>query len=239
MMNSPSGQPSIELFGITIMEPMVTFTDLWVTAVCVFAFIKLGKSSSLVTIKSYIRYYFLCMGTATLIGGIFGHAFQYNFGMGWKIPSWVMSSVGLFCIQKATLLFVRPLINDVLNRFINGMVILVFISMTYLTVIKASFLYVQIHLAIGFLLVVLPLHSYAYMKTHNKGSKYFVLSTLLLSSSLAVYLNNIQLSIWFNHLDIAHTIMAISLFFFYKGSLKFGTLKQGNVLKMQGSVGNS
>lgn len=239
MMNSPSGQPSIELFGITIMEPMVTFTDLWVTAMCVYAFVKLNKVSSLSTVKPYIRYYFLCMGAATLIGGIFGHAFQYNFGVGWKIPSWVISSIGLFCIQKATLLFVKPIINDVLNRFINGLVIVVFISMTYLTVINASFVYVQIHLAIGFLLVVLPLHSYALTKTQNTGSKYFVLSTFLLASSLFVYLNEVQLSIWFNHLDIAHTIMTISLFFFYKGTLKLGTLKQGNVLRMQRSVSNS
>lgn len=239
MMKSPSGQPSIELFGITIMEPMVTFTDLWVTAMCLYAFVKLSKVYSLGTVKPYIRYYFLCMGTATLIGGIFGHAFQYNFGVGWKIPSWVISSVGLFCIQKATLLFVRPLINEVLNRFINGIVILVFISMTYLTVINASFVYVQIHLAIGFLLVVLPLHSYAYIKTQNTGSKYFVLSTFLLASSLFVYLNEVQFSIWFNHLDIAHTIMTISLFFFYKGTLKLGTLKQGDILRMQRSVGNS
>lgn len=238
-MNSPSGQPSIELFGITIMEPMVTFTDLWVTAVCIYAFISLGKVGTLSSMKPYLRYYFLCMGIATLIGGIFGHAFQYNFGVGWKIPSWVVSSIGLFCIQKASILFIRPLISDVLTRFINALIIFVFISMTYLTIIKASFLYVQIHLAIGFMIVVLPIHTYVFFKTRNSGSKYFVLSTLLLASSLVVFTNNIQLSIWFNHLDIAHTIMTISLYFFYRGTLKLGTLKQGNVLRMQHTVSNS
>jgi hypothetical protein len=71
---SPSGQPSIELFGVTIMEPMVTFTDLWITAVALFAFWKLRQWNQPGSMHAYMRWYFLLMGIATFFGGILGGA---------------------------------------------------------------------------------------------------------------------------------------------------------------------
>lgn len=54
---SDSGQPTIEIFDIPIMEPMVTFTDLWITAVCLFALfklIKLNKKGKCISISAGI-----------------------------------------------------------------------------------------------------------------------------------------------------------------------------------------
>ena len=56
IIKSASGQPSIEVFGITIMEPMVTFTDLWITAVCIFALIKLIKLDKKGKVHQYMRW---------------------------------------------------------------------------------------------------------------------------------------------------------------------------------------
>ena len=95
---SPTGQPTIELFGLPIMEPMVTFTDLWITIVCLFAFLSLRKKAFPGVIHRYMRYYFLIMALATFLGGVLGHAFQYAVGIEWKLPGWLISMIAVMAI---------------------------------------------------------------------------------------------------------------------------------------------
>ena len=79
-------QPSIEILGLQIDEPVTTFTDLMVSAVCFYAFIKLSKIPVHNKVHLYLRYYFLSMGIATIIGGLVGHGFFYLFNTQWHSP---------------------------------------------------------------------------------------------------------------------------------------------------------
>lgn len=83
---SDSGQPTIEIFDIPIMEPMVTFTDLWITAVCLFALFKLIKLNKKGKVHQYIRWYFGIMALATFLGGVLGHAFSICRWSGMETP---------------------------------------------------------------------------------------------------------------------------------------------------------
>jgi hypothetical protein len=49
------------------------------------------------------------------------------------------------------------------------------------------------------------------------------------------YTSGVGLHTWFNHLDLAHTVMAISLYFFYRGSRKLEVLKEEDILENQGT----
>ena len=120
MPESPSGQPSIDLFGITIMEPMVSFTDLWITTVCVYAFIQLKRLNKQGKVHQYMRWYFLIMGMATFLGGILGHAFQHAVGLEWKLPGWLISMIAVMAVERATIMHAQPVINERFGKFFGN-----------------------------------------------------------------------------------------------------------------------
>lgn len=225
---SPTGQPSIELFGFTIMEPMVTFTDFWITAVALFAFSRLktlGPQNRGVRVHQYMLGYFLLMGIATFLGGLLGHALQHVVGLAWKLPGWLISMLAVSAIERASIMYVQPLVSHRLGRtveILNGVELLVFAIITFVTL---DFFYIKVHSAYGLGLVVLPLHAYAWWKTGASGSRIISLSVCFASIAAITYTFTLSPHIWFNHLDVSHTVMAISLWFFYKGTLELSSLK--------------
>ncbi len=234
-MQSASGQPSIEIFDITIMEPMVTFTDLWITSVCVYAFIKLVKLDKKGKVHEHIRWYFLIMAVATFLGGVLGHAFQYAVGLSWKLPGWLISMIAVMAIERASIMHAQPVINDKFGKFLevaNVVEMLIFAVITFTTL---NFFFIQVHSAYGLGLVVLPLHFLVYWRTRNEGSRIFFLTVIFATLAAFFYTSEIGISIWFNHLDVAHTVMAISMYFFYRGARKFEILKPEDIKEEKGS----
>jgi glycosidase len=231
---SPSGQPSVEWFGVTIMEPMVTFTDLWISAVSVFALLRLRKLGLKGAVYRYMVWYFLLMGIATFLGGLLGHAFQHVVGIQWKLAGWLISMLSVSAIERATIFYVKPLISHRLARFLemaNLLELLVFMVITFATL---DFFYVKVHSAYGLAVIVLPLHTLAWWKTRNPGSRIIALSVCFASIAAVTYTTRIGFHTWFNHLDVSHTVMAISLYFFYRGTRKLRTFTHQDVLPEPG-----
>ncbi len=238
-MNSPSGQPSIDLFGITIMEPMVTLTDLWITAVCLYAFVKLLQLNKPGKVHQYMRWYFLIMGIATFLGGILGHAFQYAIGIEWKLPGWLISMLAVMALERASIMHAQPVIKKSFGRFLEVANVVELITFAVITFITLNFFYIQIHSAYGLGLIVLPLHFLVFRKTRNRGSRVFILSVSFSSLAALFYTSKIGLGIWFNHLDLAHTIMAISMYFLYRGTLVLEVTKPKDILEERSTFTNT
>lgn len=219
-MPSPLAQPSIELFGITIMEPVVTLTDLMITAVCVFAYLQLRKRQLPGKVHRYMRWYFSIMAVATFLGGMLGHAFQAQVGLVWKLPGWLISMLSVSSIERASIMYAKPLMSHKLSSFLEIANIIELLIFAFITFGTLNFFFIQVHSAYGLGLVVLPIHFYIFMKTQSQGSKIIVRSVLFATLAAFFYTSGIGISKWFNHLDLAHTVMAISLYFFYRGTLK-------------------
>lgn len=234
-MQSASGQPSITVFDITIMEPMVTFTDLWITAVCLYAFIKLKQLNKPGKVHRYIRWYFLIMAVATFLGGMLGHAFQYAFGLEWKLPGWLISMLSVMAIERASIMHAKPIIHPSFAKFLevaNFVELTVFAAVTFITL---NFFFIQVHSAYGLGLVVLPLHFLIYWRTRTEGSRIFVCTVLFATLAAFFYTSGIGLHTWFNHLDLAHTVMAVSMYFFYRGACKIEVLKPDDMIDNPGT----
>jgi hypothetical protein len=230
-MQQTTVQPSIEVFDIVIMEPMVTLTDLCITVVCLYAFIRLKKLNMQGKVHRYMRWYFLIMGIATFLGGILGHAFQYAVGLEWKLPGWLISMLAVMAIERASIMHAGPLLNRKFSRFLeiaNVVELIIFAVITFSTL---NFFFIQVHSAYGLGLIVLPLHFYVYKKTGNEGSRVIFLSVIFATLAAFFYTSKIGLHVWFNHLDLAHTVMSISLYFFYRGALKLEVLNPDEIVK--------
>jgi hypothetical protein len=228
-MQSPSGQPSIEIFGVLIMEPVVTLTDLLVTGVCVYAYIKLRKKNQPGRSHQYFRLYFLIMAIATALGGITGHAFQYTLGIEWKLPGWLISMLAVSAIERGAISFLSPIIPNRVSNFLEIANIIELLAFATLSFITLNFFFVQVHSAYGLGLVLFPLCFYAFWKTGNNGARIICLSVLFTVLAAVFYTTKISISPWFNHLDISHCIMALGAYFFYRGADEMGDISDVSV----------
>lgn len=238
-------QPSIHLFGILINEPVTVATDLLVSAVCLYAYVQLGKIRIHTRLKTYLMWYFLLMALATAIGGLVGHGFLWLFSAtwenpqwltdvierigflevrepayAWKLPGWIVSMLSVMFVERAAIEHVRPLVKPVVGksfRIINMVELIVFMTITLVTL---NFRYVEIHSGYGLMFVVLSLQAYAYYRTKSEGSLYFLYGVGIAAVAALFYMNKIGIHHWFNHFDISHTLMAFSAYVFYLGSVK-------------------
>ncbi|MDA3866698.1 MAG: hypothetical protein PF489_08115 [Salinivirgaceae bacterium] len=238
-------QPSIEILGVLINEPVTVGTDLKVSAVCIYAFFKLLPITSRGRLKFYLLMYFMLMALATATGGLIGHAFLWHFtatwenpewvnaiidkiafleshepAYAWKLPGWIMSMLSIMYVERAAIEQVRPIVKPGIGRafrLVNLFELLLFMAITLATL---NFRYVEIHSGYGLMFVVLSLQSYAYYRTNSQGSKLFIIGVAVAAVAALFYMNEIGISQWFNHFDISHTLMAVSAFIFYKGSVR-------------------
>lgn len=219
-------QPSIELLGIRIDEPITTLTDLFVSLVCFYAFYKLNKIPVQNKMHTFLKVYFISMGIATTIGGVVGHGFLYLFNYNealavspWKLPGWVTSMISIAMLERASIQYASSIIKPKVGRmfaWINIIELLTFMTITFSTL---NFFFVEVHSAYGLLVVVASFNAYVYYKTKSEGSKYFLIAVAISAISALVFMNEWGLHQWFNHFDISHCIMAISAWYFYRGAI--------------------
>lgn len=213
-------QPSIELLGIRIDEPVNCATDLLVTAACWYAWYQLRKAGSSQKSIILMKYYFLIMGLATLLGGTLGHAFKYALTPEWKLPGWVVSMFAVMLIERAAIEYTRPLMKRRIGKFFLGLNFIELLVLLTLAVVLLEFNFVLGHSVYGLGVVVGGFHLYSYLKTKSDASRQILIAVLIAGFGALFYVNQWGVSVWFNHLDIGHTTMAIGTWFFYKGSLK-------------------
>lgn len=214
-----SPQPSIYPFGIRIDEPMTCLTDLFVSAVCFYAFYRLRKQKSDLKLHRYLAFYFLGMGMATTVGGIIGHGFLYALSFAWKLPGWITSMLAVALLERAVIEHARNAVSPRLSHFFKWMNIIELLTFMTITLVLQRFKFVEIHSAYGILFVVGSFSTYTFIKTKSKASKIFMIAVSIAILSSLFYINHWSFHTWFNYLDISHTLMAIAAWVFYKGSL--------------------
>jgi hypothetical protein len=220
-------QPSIELLGIRIDEPITTLTDLFVSFVCFYAFYKLSRIPIRNKMHTYLKIYFMSMGIATTIGGLVGHGFLYLFDYNtalpvspWKLPGWITSMISIAMIERASIEYARRLIAPKVGRFFAWLNIIELTTFMVITFSTLNFFFVEAHSAYGLLIVVTSFNGFVFYKTKSQGSRYYLIAVAFSALSALVFMNQWGMHKWFNYFDISHCIMSVGAFFFYKGSMK-------------------
>lgn len=211
-------QPSIFISGIRLDEPVTTITDLIISGVCFYAFIRLSKISGKQPLHQYLRFYFLSMAIATGIGGLVGHGFLYMFSFAWKLPGWLTSMFSIALIERASIEQARKLISPKLGRaltILNIVELLTFMTLTFSTL---NFFFVEVHTTYGLLLVVGSLNIFIYARTRDPGSKQFLIAVGFSALGALVFMNELSLHKWFNYFDLSHILLTVAAIFFYRGA---------------------
>jgi hypothetical protein len=116
-------------------------------------------------------------------------------------------------------LYARKLIKPSLGKlfaWLNVIELLTFVTITFVTL---DFFFVEVHAAYGLLIVTTGFSLIVFVKTGNRGSRTFLIAVAFSSVSALIFMNKWGIGPWFNHFDISHLLMAVSAWFFYKGSL--------------------
>jgi len=212
-------QPSISLLGVLIDEPVTTLTDLLVTVVCIYALMKLVGEKFQKKIYGFFRLYFLTLGIATFLSGVVGHGFLYFFGLSWKLPGWLFGMFAVSFFVRASIESAQNIVSESVLKILRVANIVELAIMACIVIISHNFYYVTLHSIFGMVLVVASLNIYMYLLTRNKGSLLILLAICITAMSAIIFQNKWSFSPWYNHFDISHTLMAISVFYYYRASI--------------------
>lgn len=215
----PFQNPDIYINSIRVQEPVTVATDFLVVLACLFVFFTTKNQSKNNAMQLY-RYFFLVTALSTLVSAVIGHAFLYRFGFSAKIYGWVLGIASITCIQFAALYHTESVLTKktVTNLFWFNVIETV-IAYTLLFVVF-SFVVVEIYSAIGLLFIVVPLELRFYKKTQSILSKHILIGIGIAVLAILCHILKIAYSNWFNHMDLAHVIMAISILIMGKGLKK-------------------
>jgi hypothetical protein len=211
---------SIDLLGIRIDEPMATFTDLWVAAVCFYAFVQISLHRPSSRLFTFMKYYFLSMGLATTIGGLIGHGFLYMFSFAWKLPGWLTSMFSIALLERGSIEYAKPQIDSPkLFSFFSWLNIVELLTFVVITFSTLNFFFVEVHSAYGLLVVVTSFQGYIYWHTRSEASKKALIGVTFAAISALFFMNEWGFHAWFNHFATSHTFMTIAAWFFYQSTM--------------------
>jgi hypothetical protein len=222
-------QPSINIAGIRIDEPIATLTDVLVSLVCFYAFYQLQRRALPGRAQFYFKYYFLLMGIATLLGGIIGHGFLYLFSFGWKLPGWITSMLSVALIERAAIAHANPYIKPGIGKIFLIINVVELITVMTITMFTLNFQWVEFHSAYGLMIVVGSFHVYTFMKSKDQGSFIILVAIGIVCMASLTFKFKLSPHVWFNYLDLSHTLMAIAAYVFYWGALKLQRRRGGSM----------
>lgn len=198
---------------------MATLTDLLVSVVNFYAFYKLHKGGNKDRSIFFFKFFFLCMGFSTLIGGIIGHGFLYLFSFEWKLPGWIIGMSSVAFMERGAIMqskhIMKPSINKVL-AFLNILELAVFIVVAFLTL---NFFWVEVHATYG-MMVVFVLEIYIRRRRKDEASRIIMYSVGVSAIAAFIHVGKFSPHPWFNYLDLSHIFMAAASYLFYLGAKK-------------------
>lgn len=219
----------IDVFGLMVLEPFTVLTDLVITAVCIYAWFKLKHKAKEHQVYRLMRYFFITMGLATAVGGILGHGLLYFTGLQGKVPGWFISMISVAFFERAAIRHSRPLMHNHLGKFfsiLNYVELSTFMLLSFFTL---KFLFVEIHAVYGLFIVVFFLEIFVYKMRKDKGSVFIFAGTFFAAAAAVSHALRIGINEWFNHNDVSHIGMAISVYFYYLGAKAMKVYDQDTV----------
>lgn len=209
----------ITIGQLTVWEPIVTLTDLFVSATCFYFFYRLKKQKRQGKMYQLFKWHFFTMGIATMFGGLLGHAFLYAVDIAWKLPGWIISMASISLMERAFIAHTVQLVGKKTRRgfkLANNIELFIFMGLTIYTL---NFHFVEFHSGFGILAVIFPLQLFMYLKTKDPGSKIVFAIVALSIVSAIIFINQITIHPWFNHIALSHMLMVFMVILLYKTAI--------------------
>ncbi len=176
--------------------------------------------------QTFIVGFFLLTGASTLVAALVGHAFLYHFGIEAKIYGWVTGIFGTCLAQFGALYHTRKTIGERIFKTLLVICILEVITSVLLTFVVWSFVVVEVHSAFVLVLMVTVLESIHYKKTKSALSLNMIYGVGIAVIAVLCHVLKLAYSVWFNHADLSHIFMALSMYMMYRGVAQYKPAKE-------------
>jgi hypothetical protein len=214
-------QPPIFLGDLRIGEPTTAITDFLVTAVCVYAYVKLGKSTEFAS-KKYFRLYFLFLGLATFWGGLVTHALIYYLSTPWKVPGWIMSTWSVSWLAWAMVEHHSELIKKWISIF-KAIIVIELAAVMVITVYTVQFKWAGAHSAFGLFMIVTTLAGMSVYQKRDTGSRWMLYGIGIFLVSGITFSAKLSIHTWFNHVDLTHVFLSLAAWVIYRSVIFLGS----------------
>lgn len=206
------------------MEPVTTLTDFLVAIVCwvsYFLITRINNPGS--EAFPWFKRYFLIFAIGMTSAAWLGHGLQAYVTPEFKAIGWICGATGLMFLQFGSFQLIKSNLKPGLRKALQ----VVFVAQWLTAVgfmlyrlnigIVEAFKVTQINSVVALIVLVLPMHIYAYKVVKISGSKLVIGALAYSAIPGLVYSNQISISRWFNYHDISHVLMAIFMSFMFYG----------------------
>ena len=206
----------IILFGFKIFEPMVIVTNGIFFALCTICYARLKKFPHYYS--KHMSLFLLMLGSSSLFGAA-GHAVHLQLGdFCFKVILFFMNLLSIlsiyFCFRVS---YMYQNLNNIPQKKYINLVKIWLVILLIACVIIENFVLITIHAGLV-LIYMLIVHYLVNKEFPDKGNKYVIAGILISFISIGAHSLKITIHEWYNHKDLAHTGMIISLIFIYKGA---------------------
>ncbi|MFN8206614.1 MAG: hypothetical protein U0T82_04310 [Bacteroidales bacterium] len=227
LVNQPESPAYI--FDIRIDEPMTVLTDLVISATCFFAFFALRARAKNHPAIHLMNRYFLFLGIATFLGGVLGHGFYYMLSLRWRFPGWVFGMVAVAFAELAALTLIRYKLSIKFYRVLRLIIYVELFLIITLTFYTLDFRWVEAHSIFGLLLIFSGIHLVILLAQPTSKASMFALTGIgILLISFLIYALRLDLFIWLPSTILTHILMAVSIWFNYKGTTYYAHSANGS-----------
>jgi hypothetical protein len=213
-------QPAVKILGHPISEPVTSLTGLLVAVVSVHAWVKLRQMEGESVRHRWHRFFFLMMGLGMLVSGLFGHAFLHLFSHAYKLPGWLFCMLSITAFEQAAIENLRGIMRDERIRRFLLLSWLLFCFFSVLAIQQVRFIWVEVQAALGLVVVAGYSHGVVYRIDRNRGSLLMLLGIGVAVLAVLPHVFKIGFGVWFNHFDIGHVLIAVSMWLFGCGSVE-------------------
>ncbi len=222
-------QPDLYFNGVRVTEFSIALTSVLVTAVCWYAWARLGRQVRTDEVRLF-RIFLLLMGFSTLIGGLAGHAFLSYLPFIFKTPGWGLGMLAVSALEQASIQRAKPYIGERWARILFIINIVELTVMLCLVCVTLWFPLVEIHSAFGMVLIVGTLEGWMYYQARQpahpsptgeegRSSLYMLLSILFAAAAAGAHVAKLSLNTWFTFFDVGHVFMCGTIWMILKAAL--------------------
>jgi len=220
---------SIELFGLTLLEPSTFVSDVAIAILSLGLYLSLKKLFPTSDFRKNYGYFFLFLTFGTFTGGnahLFGNYTDHNL---FHALGWSFSAISIYYMQRGSAydfpdktkkmlypVFLFQVVVSIMVYF--GYQLFGDIQVDHEHLGTPGFLAVKISLAIGFIGFILPLHMIKALKEKDHGSAIVLMGIVSSVAALIIQSKKWGVNIHINHNVVAHMVLAVCYYLYYLGA---------------------
>ena len=179
---------SVNFLGIRVDEPMTLLTGALIAGLCFLAFVRLNRIPGKLKLQRYFRFYFLILGSGSLLAALLGHGLYYRLSPAWKLPGWLTCMVSAAVIEQATILILGQSAKRKAVSLLGIQNILSLAVFLILTSVTKNFNLVVVYITYSLFVVVGSMHLVIYSRSGARGSLWFMLALVIALTGNLVFL---------------------------------------------------